>query len=401
MNILMLSATFPYPPSKGGTQVRTFNLLAYLQRNHAVTLVTQADPQVKPHQIAALQSHVAELKVFAAAPAPALGAIAKLKRLGKSWRTGIPPNVASRAQPEMQMWLDTQVESGRFDVLTCEHSVNELFVRPQWRQHLPTVVNIHSSAAATCAQQLQAGTAEHPWRDRLNLPLLQRYERTYCRKFQQIVVTTPEDAQQFRTFAPYAPIAVIPNGVDLALFPARAGDPGGQTLIFAGAMDNQPNIDAARFLALDILPRLRHRYPDLQLRLVGARPVSMVQALAEKPGVTVTGKVASMVEALHQATVCVVPMRSGFGIKNKTLEALAAGVPVVGSDRALEGLNLDGQIALRANAIEEYEEAITQLIKNPSLRQQLSTAGRQFIEQHYTWDVAGQRYEDVLTQFLN
>lgn len=392
----MLSATFPYPPSKGGTQVRTFNLLAYLQRNHAVTLVTQAGPQVKPHQIAALGNYATELKVFAAPANPSLGAIAKLQRLGQSWRTGIPPNVASRAQPEMQAWLDAQVKSGRFDVLTCEHSVNELFVRSQWHQRLPTVVNIHSSVAATCAQQLQAGTAEHPWRDRLNLPLLRRYERTYCRKFQQIVVTTPEDAQQFRTFAPHTPITVIPNGVDLELFPPRSSDPGGQTLIFAGAMDNQPNIDAARFLALDILPHLQHHYPQLQLRLVGARPVPTVQALAEKPGVTVTGKVDSMVNELHQATVCVIPMRSGFGIKNKTLEALAAGVPVVGSDRALEGLNLDGQVVLRANAVEEYAEAITQLLENPPLRQQLSAAGRQFIEQHYTWDVAGQRYEAVL-----
>ncbi|NEO83110.1 MAG: glycosyltransferase [Spirulina sp. SIO3F2] len=396
MNILMLSATFPYPPSKGGTQVRTFNLLAYLQRNHAITLAVQVSPQVKPKHIAALQNYVADLKVFEAAPAPSLQAIAKLQRLGQSWRTGIPPNVASRAQPDMQAWLDAQVESGRFDVLTCEHSVNEIFVRPQWRDRLPTVVNIHSSVAATCAQQLQAGTAEHPWRDRLNLSLLQRYERSYCRKFKHLVVTTPEDAQQFQTFAPNTPITVIPNGVDLELFPMRPRDPGGQTLIFAGAMDNQPNIDAAQFLALRILPRLQQRYPQLALRLVGARPVPAVQALAQQAGVTVTGRVDSMVQELHQATVCVIPMRSGFGIKNKTLEALAAGIPVVGSDRALEGLNLDGQMVLRANAIEEYEQAIGQLLDNPSLRQQFSTAGRQFIEQHYTWDVAGQRYEAVL-----
>ena len=41
MRILSISATFPYPPHRGGTQVRTFNLLKYLAQNHEVTLVTQ------------------------------------------------------------------------------------------------------------------------------------------------------------------------------------------------------------------------------------------------------------------------------------------------------------------------------------------------------------------------
>ncbi|MGB0562642.1 MAG: glycosyltransferase family 4 protein, partial [Spirulinaceae cyanobacterium] len=229
-----------------------------------------------------------------------------------------------------------------------------------------------------------------------NLPILERYERRYCCKFSQLVVTTPEDAQHFQQLAPQAAIAVIPNGVDLDLFTLRSSDPGGQVLIFAGAMDNQPNIDAARFLALEILPQLQQQYPQLQLRLVGARPVAAVQELGGRSGVTVTGKVPSMVTELHQATVCVIPMRSGFGIKNKTLEALAAGVPVVGSDRALEGLESSQPIALRANRVEEYGEAIASLLENPEQRQQLSHAGRRFIESHYTWAVAGQRYEAAL-----
>ncbi|MGB0564176.1 MAG: hypothetical protein ACPGVO_20595 [Spirulinaceae cyanobacterium] len=132
MNILMLSATFPYPPTKGGTQVRTFNLLNQLQRNHAITLVTQREPGVKQEQIAALQASVNQLKVFDAPPAPQQGTIAKLQRLGKSWLTGTPANVAARANPEMQAWLDAQVRSHPFDVITCEHSVNEIFVRPEW-----------------------------------------------------------------------------------------------------------------------------------------------------------------------------------------------------------------------------------------------------------------------------
>ncbi|WP_419761102.1 glycosyltransferase, partial [Crocosphaera watsonii] len=50
-------------------------------------------------------------------------------------------------------------------------------------------------------------------------------------------------------------------------------------------------------------------------------------------------------------------------MKNKTLEAMAAGVPIVASDRGLEGMKVDGDNtplrALRANKIEEYVKGIS------------------------------------------
>jgi glycosyltransferase involved in cell wall biosynthesis len=93
-------------------------------------------------------------------------------------------------------------------------------------------------------------------------------------------------------------------------------------------------------------------------------------------------------------------MRTGFGIKNKTLEAMAAGVPVVASDRGLEGLAVDGpndpHRALRANTVAEYVETISRLFEHPHLREQLSQNGRLLIETEYTWERAGELYEQVL-----
>jgi polysaccharide biosynthesis protein PslH len=130
---------------------------------------------------------------------------------------------------------------------------------------------------------------------------------------------------------------------------------------------------------------------------VGSKPTAEVNSLAKIPGVTVTGRVPSVVEYLHRATVCVVPMRIGFGIKNKTLEAMAAGVPVVASDRGLEGLEVDHpQRALRANTTEAYVAAIGQLFEQPDLRAQLAQRGRELIESTFTWEQAGAAYEQVL-----
>ena len=154
------------------------------------------------------------------------------------------------------------------------------------------------------------------------------------------------------------------------------------------------------FLALEVFPEIRKRYPEAALELVGAKPTDEVLELAEILGVIVTGEVKNVVEYLHWATVCVIPIRKGFGLKNRTLEAMAAGVPVVGSDRALEGLKVDGANvplrAMRANKLEEYVYAIGRLFSEPKLREKLSENGRLLVETEYTWDKVGQKYEQVL-----
>ncbi|HAZ43693.1 MAG TPA: glycosyl transferase family 1 [Cyanobacteria bacterium UBA11369] len=407
MNILMLSSTFPYPPSRGGTEIRTFNLLKYLQQQgHEVTLVTQDQGGISDGEIKELQNWVSNLVIFPLPPEPkpTSGVASLLGKVGRFTESAIkatPPNVLYRYSPEIQAWVDAYVKEGKCDAITCEHSVNEIYIRPEFRQSVATVVNVHSSVYGWTRNHLEMGASPNALRDRVYLTLLlERYEKRYCTKFSSIVVTTEDDRQQFLKLRPDAQIEVIPNGVDLELFPYRPTDPGGHQMVFVGAMDASHNIDAVRFFSLEVLPELQKRYPDATFTIVGTRPAAEVLALAELPGVIVTGRVPSMAEYLHKSSVCVIPLRVGYGIKNKTLEAMAAGTPVVSSDRGLEGLKVDGDgeqaRALRANRVEEYVEAISRLFENPQLRDELSRNGRSLVETEYTWERIGQRYERVL-----
>ncbi len=405
MKILMLSSTFPYPPTQGRTQLRTFHFMKYLGQRHQVTLVTQRGEDVTDEQVEALRKWVQELVVF-----PQLepsqeegGLLGKAKRLGTFIQQGTPPNVLSIYSPAIQKWVDEAVSTGLFEVITSEHSASEIYVRPQWQEQLGTVVNIHSSVYGSYKHALETQTSEKGGlQDQLNLPLLRRYEQHYCAKFSAIVTMTQDDRRLLKLLNPESKITVIPNGVDLKLFPKRASNPGGQRLVFIGAMDNPANIDAVCFFGLEVFPEIRKRYPEATLELVGARPVPKVLELGELPGIKVAGQVSSMVEYLHWATVCVVPMRKGFGMKNKTLEAMAAGVPVVASDIGLSGLKVDGHEvplrAMRANSVDEYVYAVGRLFENPKLREKLSENGRSLVETEYTWERLGERYEQLLLE---
>ncbi|MGB3206285.1 MAG: glycosyltransferase [Crinalium sp.] len=109
----------------------------------------------------------------------------------------------------------------------------------------------------------------------------------------------------------------------------------------------------------------------------------------------------SMVEYLHNSTICLVRMRTGFGIKNKTIEAMAAGVPVVECDRGWEKLEVDGAgvplRALRANTLSEYVDAISKLFEDALLREKLSKNARSLIVTQYTWERMRSLYEQMLS----
>lgn len=401
MKILMLSSIFPYPPTKGRKQLRTFHLLKYLNNSHQVTLVTQSDETISDEAIEILKSQVAELVVFPKEQAgESASMIAKAKRLGKFIQQGTPPEILKTYSTAIASWVKQAVELNNFEVIVCENSIDEIYLNADWRETIGTVINIHSSEYGRYKQQLETGDSENELKDTINLGLLRRYEQGYLRKFSQIITVTSKDKRIIKELEPQTPITIIPNGVDLAKFPRRQRDCGGQNIVFVGNMDRPANINAVRFLALEIFPAILERYPEATLKIVGARPVAEVRELNSLPHIEVTGGVESVVEYLHQATMCVLPMRQGFGLKNRTLEAMAMGIPVVGSDRALSGLQVDGASiplrAMRANKLEEYIYAIGRLFAEPKLREKLSVNGRSLVENEYTWKKLGQRYEQVL-----
>lgn len=401
MNILMICVTFPYPPTRGGTQGRTFNLLKPLTQHHDIILITQRSEDVTEEEIEQLRQYVKELVIFPRPTEEGTDALGKIKRFSQFLIEGTPPNVRSLYLPDIQQWIDQAVAENKFDVITCEHSINEIYIRPQWKQQIKTIIDIHSSIYKTCKNQLETNTSDNEVRDRLYLPLLRRYEQRTVSKFSQVVVTTDEDEQQMREFVPQANITLIANGVDLETFPYRSADPGGHHLIFVGGLDYFVNIDGAVFLSQEVFPLLQEKYSDVTLTLVGSKPAPEVQELTKNPSITVTGRVPSVADYLHQATMAVIPLRTGFGMKFKTLEAMAAGVPVVASDRGLEGMKVDSSEvplrALRANTIDEYITAITRLFEDEQLRATLSKNGRKFIEENYTWEYLGSQYERLIS----
>ncbi|MCA0035155.1 glycosyltransferase [Mesorhizobium sp. B263B2A] len=144
------------------------------------------------------------------------------------------------------------------------------------------------------------------------------------------------------------PIHVVPNGIpqtgDVPThLPAEPSTGNGfPVIVFIGHLAYPPNVDAAQRLAGVILPRIRNALPDARLVLAGRTPRPAVQALARLPGVELIEDPADVAPLLSSAHLTVVPLTAGGGTRIKILEAMAAGVPVIATPIAAEGLDLAG-----------------------------------------------------------
>jgi glycosyltransferase involved in cell wall biosynthesis len=182
---------------------------------------------------------------------------------------------------------------------------------------------------------------------------------------------------------------VVPNGVDLPDVPVgreAVGSP--PSLCLHGSLTYGPNVDAARVLVRDVLPRVRERVPDVEVRLVGSVD-DRVSRLGAVPGVVVTGPVAEITDELARADVVTVPLRQGAGTRIKVLEALAHRLPVVATSIAVEGLEVvHGEHLLIADEPERFAASCCDLLHDHALRSHLAGAGEALVRTQYGWEHA-------------
>jgi glycosyltransferase involved in cell wall biosynthesis len=263
-------------------------------------------------------------------------------------------------------------------------------------KHIPTVITPYESFSLYLkrAAQQKGNLMAH-----INRLMARHFENWMYSPYGRTVVLTEEDKSELLGINPKLAIEVIPNGIDLRYFTAEQVEREPATLLFVGNYEYEPNLDAALVLAKQIFPAIQQLLPDVRLQLVGNNPSAALQAL-QSSAIDVTGRVPDVRPYLARATVFVCPLRIGAGIKNKVLEALAMGIPVVASPISMEGIQAqDGEHVLVSD-IESMPQNVLHLLQNPLLQQKLSQNGRPLIETKYSWRSVADSYEALYEQWI-
>jgi glycosyltransferase involved in cell wall biosynthesis len=303
----------------------------------------------------------------------------------------------------MQRLLTELLAEHAFDVLDV-HDNQAAMGRYQYAARIPSVLIEHEVRDAednSVTELPKSGWVETRIRE-VDRQRSRRFQPVVWRRFDRVQVFTSRDANTVRTVTPELSdrVRVNPFGVDLP----RACDPSDEDpnlLVFVGGFRHPPSVDAALWLAEEIMPLLRARRPGLKLAIVGSDPPPEVQDLAGE-GILVTGRVPTIAPYLERAAVVLAPVRLGGGMRLKVLQAMAFGKAVVTTPLGTEGLATTPQprpLAIAHDA-DGIVTATLELLAADHSRRALGRQAREFVADHHSWGAYTERLESIYSELV-
>ncbi|HEY9150638.1 MAG TPA: TIGR03087 family PEP-CTERM/XrtA system glycosyltransferase [Gammaproteobacteria bacterium] len=384
--LLFLSHRLPYPPNKGD-KIRSWHLLRHLAERYRVYLGTFVDDEQDWQHVAAVEKICAEVFVR-----PLPGLRARVRSL-RGLLSGEPLTLPYYRDAAMARWVrECQREQDIRHLFAFSSAMGQYAPEPrEWpMRRVMDLVDVDSDK---WHQYSERKAWPMSWVYAREARTLGTYERRLAAEWDACLLVSEVEAQWLRERAPEsaARIHALNNGVDVAHFYPdqvfnRPYAEGERALVFTGAMDYWANVDAVCWFAAEVWPEILRQQPAARFYIVGSRPTAAVQALAQRPGIQVTGTVPDVRPYVAHAHVAVAPLRVARGIQNKVLEAMALGRPLVMTSAAADGIPLDGLSGVMVcDAASEQVRACSDL-----LQQEAAPAPdrgmRAWVCQHYDWN---------------
>jgi len=373
---LFIAPEAPYPLTGGGA-LRSASVLNYLARHYAVDVITFDQPREMPPGLAR-RVQVIEL------PRHSRSTVARAARNAGRLLRRVPPLVDRFAGFGGR--VAEAIGGERYDLAVIEH----FWCAPYWQQVAPvsgaTILDLHNIESVLHARCAQAEGGAQAFAHRAFEKICRKLEEEWLPRFTYLLAASEDDAALLRDISPGSKVVIYPNALPFMPAPPRCEE---DVVVFSGNLEYHPNIQAVRYFSSEIWPGLRARWPGLVWRLVGKHPAAVAKIVSGDDRIQLTGAVADAVPELARAKVALVPLLAGSGTRVKILESWAAGVPVVSTPLGAEGLGArDGEHLLLAGDASSFQEAVSSLLANPALREQIGGAGRYLFERKFTWEAA-------------
>jgi len=236
------------------------------------------------------------------------------------------------------------------------------------------------------AKRLRFGKLRHQY---------QRLQQHILDRSDFVLTMTAEDAARLRKSA-RGSVEVAPLFFDPQDF-ARDDGAAFQYLLVTGSFDTwEKQAGLTQFLDFVFTPLLRRR-PDLRLVIAGRiLPGVRSQIRFPEPPVRIVHapSESEMSTLVRQASAAVVLDLQDSGLKIKTIDLAAAGLPLVSWAPGIEGsLLVPEESCLVAASSEEFIHHLDRLYLDPHLRRELGTAARRIVQQNFSKAAARARFK--------
>jgi glycosyltransferase involved in cell wall biosynthesis len=413
LRLLILNGDLPVFPGRAGHEhLHTMWLARLAQRAGLVSMVHTVEQDEKTQGLleAGVDLYLWKNPGLRTSPAAAVARPTRLRRAGevlyhtaRNWRRhpfdAVVQDLRFRniAGPFLQA-----LSEERWQALVVVQSICA-----RWLDYLPrapvSVLVIHDIRALV--YERRAATARS-LRERLTRSwesrCYRRFEREYCARYDLVITVSRADEAWVRTHYRPRRLTTIPIPVDGGYFAPMPGiRERPAQILFTGMMAHPPNVDAACFFARKVFPLVRAIVPEAEFWIVGRDPTAQVRALATLPGVVVTGSVPDIRIYIAQATVVVVPVRFGSGMRNKILEAWAMQKCIVSTRIGAEGLDgQDGVNILLADDAQALATRVVEAIRDSGLRDRIRLPGRALVLTSHDPETLARRYYEAVGSVL-
>ncbi|MBD3646992.1 MAG: glycosyltransferase [Pseudomonadales bacterium] len=393
--LLFVTDHLPFPADLDGSTVINGNLLPWLSETFSIHYCCLENAHANKGAIEETQRYVESLHI--ARPDNPSGPILGLRKLGR-FLLGQPHETEPVASRELRQtviglqrdnriaaaWIDLHYHAPLIDCLEVPAIISPHDARPL----------LYETFAASRANRL-AGLYY-----RLHARVLRRYEQRYFSRFDRILYVSGKDADYAATYLPATSIMAIPNGFDTRRMkaPTAIADPSSPRLVFSGNLDYKPNRDAAAFLCRDFMPAFLDSFPRARLTIVG-NVDERWQEVYQSEATEFTGHVPDVVEELSRHDLYLCPLTSGAGFKNKILDAIAAGLPVIGTPISFDGMVFNQGKDVLICGTASLRQEVARLLESDTSRQMAAHA-QDTLREHYSWESIAKRYIDTVHEVL-
>ncbi len=390
-DLIFLAQRMPLPTG-GDDNVRVWHMLHRLAASHRVHLgCLYENAKDAPHAAMLGEICASVMCVRLRRSAMRMKSVAAFAR-------GKPVNAAYRANPQLARWIaETMAAHHPSRAFVSGSGMAPYLDDYRFVRRVVDMVEVRSEQWRRTAETSHWPRSELCWRQER---VLLAHEQRVATRFDDALFASAAEANLFARRSPRAAahIVAIRNGVDHDLFSPERDyinpyPQGRKTVVFAGAMDYQPNIEGAVWFATEVMTMLRHRVPTLDFWIVGAHPSRAVRSLAHGD-IHLVRNPADVRPYLAHADAVVVPLRVARGIANNVLEGMAMAKPVVATPAALDGLEFTpGEEVFSSASAAGFASGVVAALSDRG--REVGSKARRRVEADCGWSAALRLLDDV------
>ncbi|RDS83428.1 glycosyltransferase [Dyella psychrodurans] len=278
-------------------------------------------------------------------------------------------------------------------VVLCRHTVAGQYVHAV-RRYAPQAKLILDTVDLHFVREQRAADLDRNTSLRRQAETSRRSELALIKQCDTSFVVSPQEKELLHRLLPQAHVELLSNIHDV--YGRGRAYTGRNDLVFIGGYGHPPNADAIQWIADTLLPMLRTAMPDVRVHVLGDLPDTVRKAL-QRPGLELHGRVRDLSPWLDSCLASLAPLRFGAGVKGKINMAMSHGLPVIATDIAIEGMQLqDGRDVLLANTPDETVQAVQRLRADENLWIRLSDAGLENVHRHFSPAAARETLRKVM-----